>query len=197
MMRLRSLLSTSFVVTLVAGIVITSLSIQSISQSRAASTVDQFVPVLAAFGSPLSPADAISIDKPKRGTLIGTIAIPRLKKTIPIYEGTEVAQLKKGAGHYEKSVLPGIQDNSVIAGHRDSVFSQFGSLKIGDELRVSTYYGKFVYTIRSFRIVNANDRTVIVPTPEAILTLSTCYPFHYIGSAPKRFIVNAALKAIV
>jgi sortase A len=193
-MRLRSLLSIGLVLTVAAGIVITSHSLLSINQSRAASSVDQFVPVLTAFDSPLSPADAISLDKPKRGTLIGTLAIPRLKKTIPVYEGTEVAQLKKGAGHYEKSVLPGIQDNSVIAGHRDSVFSQFGSLKIGDELRVSTYYGKFVYTIKSFRIVSANDRTVIVPTSEAVLTLSTCYPFHYIGSAPKRFIVNAELK---
>jgi sortase A len=194
MMRLRSLLSTGFFLTLVAGIVITSISLQSINQSKAASSVGEFVPSLAAFDSPLSPANAISINKPKRGTLIGTLAIPRLKKTIPVYEGTEVAQLKKGAGHYEKSVLPGIQDNSVIAGHRDSVFSQFGSLKIGDELRVSTYYGKFVYTIKSFRIVKANDRTVIVPTPNAILTLSTCYPFRYIGNAPKRFIVNAELK---
>lgn len=193
-MRLRSLLSTGFVVTLVAGIVITSLSLQSINESKAASTVSEFMPSLAAFDSPLSPEDAISLDKPKRGTLIGTLAIPRLKKTIPIYEGTETAQLKKGAGHYEKSVLPGIRDNSVIAGHRDSVFSQLGSLKVGDELRVSTYYGKFTYVIKSFRIVKANDRTVIVPTPEAILTLSTCYPFRYIGNAPKRFIVNAELK---
>jgi sortase A len=193
-MRLRSLLSIGLVLTLAAGIVITSHSLLAINESRAVSTVNEFVPVLAAFDSPLSPTDAISLDKPKRDTLIGTLAIPRLKKTIPIYEGTEDAQLKKGAGHYEKSVLPGIKDNSVIAGHRDSVFSKFGSLKVGDELRVSTYYGNFTYIIKSFRIVKANDRTVIVPTPDAVLTLSTCYPFYFIGNAPKRFIVHAELK---
>ncbi len=81
----------------------------------------------------------------------------------------------------------------VIAGHRDSVFAKFGSLKVGDLLVVNTNYGKFVYHIDSFRIVKANDRTVIVPTDDARLTLSTCYPFRFIGNAPKRFVVNASL----
>jgi sortase A len=83
----------------------------------------------------------------------------------------------------------------VIAGHRDSVFAQFGSLKRGDEIVIKTGYGEFTYLINSFRIVKANDRTVIVPTPTATLTLSTCYPFHYVGSAPERFIVSAKLTS--
>jgi sortase A len=129
----------------------------------------------------------------KRGDYLGVMAIPRLNRAVRIYEGTERAQLKKGAGHYEKSVLPGIVDNSVIAGHRDTVFSQFGLLQRGDKIIVTTRYGKFTYIIEKFRIVDGNDRTVIVPTKRAILTLSTCYPFQYVGSAPQRFIVTAVL----
>ena len=83
----------------------------------------------------------------------------------------------------------------MIAGHRDSVFAKFGSLKIGDSLTVKTSYGSFVYIIDSFRIVKADDRTVIVPTEEATLTLSTCYPFRFVGNAPKRFIVTALLAS--
>jgi sortase A len=84
-------------------------------------------------------------------------------------------------------------DNSVIAGHRDSHFSGFDALEIGDLLNVETTYGRFAYKIESFRIVEADDRTVIVPTPVATLTLSTCYPFFFVGNAPKRFIVTAHL----
>ena len=130
---------------------------------------------------------------PKRGDFLGTLAIPALSTTLPIYEGTENSQLKKGVGHFEGSVLPGIQDNSVLAGHRDSVFSQLGKLKIGQLLIVDTQKGEFTYRINKFRIVKADDRTVIVPTENAVLTLSTCYPFYFFGNAPKRFIVSAAL----
>jgi sortase A len=91
------------------------------------------------------------------------------------------------------SVLPGQVDNSVLAGHRDSVFSQLGKLKLGDLIMVDTSAGNFTYKVSRFRIVGENDRTVIVPTKTAVLTLSTCYPFFYIGNAPKRFIVSANL----
>lgn len=83
--------------------------------------------------------------------------------------------------------------NSVLAGHRDTVFSQFGSLKRNDKVIVATNYGTFTYVIKSFRIVDGDDRSVIVPTKRAILTLSTCYPFRYVGNAPQRFIVTAVL----
>jgi sortase A len=81
----------------------------------------------------------------------------------------------------------------VLAGHRDSVFRNLGDLKLGDLLTVKTSYGDFVYEVHKIRIVAANDRTVIVPTPDAVLTLSTCYPFRFIGNAPKRYIVQAGL----
>jgi sortase A len=133
------------------------------------------------------------LTKPKVGDVIGSLSIPRLKRVIPIIEGTGSKELKKGVGHYVGSVLPGARDNSVLAGHRDSVFRNLGEVKLNDLITVTTDYGKFVYKVRKIRIVGANDRTVIVPTPEAVLTLSTCYPFRFIGNAPKRYIVQAGL----
>ena len=135
----------------------------------------------------------IFLTKPKVGSVIGSLSIPRLKRVIPIVEGTGTKELKKGVGHYIGSVLPGVSDNSVLAGHRDSVFRNLGDVKLGDLLTVKTSYGSFVYEVHKIRIVTANDRTVIVPTPEAVLTLSTCYPFRFIGNAPKRYIVQAGL----
>jgi sortase A len=135
----------------------------------------------------------IFLTKPKVGSVIGSLSIPRLKRVIPIVEGTGTKELKKGVGHYIGSVLPGVSDNSVLAGHRDSVFRNLGEVKLGDLLTVKTSYGSFVYEVHKIRIVTANDRTVIVPTPDAVLTLSTCYPFRFIGNAPKRYIVQAGL----
>lgn len=155
----------------------------------------------ASSGSPYLPELASSftdnpkavLPKPKVGDVIGTLSIPKLKKTITIIEGTGSKELKLGAGHYVGSVLPGVSDNSVLAGHRDSVFRNLGDLKLGDLMTVRTSYGTFVYEVHKIRIVKANDRTVIVPTKDAVLTLSTCYPFRFIGNAPKRYVVQAGL----
>ena len=129
------------------------------------------------------------------GEVIGIISIPKLDEIYPIVQGTDDKDLKKGVGHYVNSVMPGAKDNTVLAGHRDSVFSRLGRLIKGDLVIIKTRSGTFKYFVTKTRIVMANDRTVIVPTPEATLTLSTCYPFHYIGSAPKRFIVSAKLMS--
>jgi len=129
----------------------------------------------------------------KLGEIIGIINIPKLSEVYPIVQGTDDQSLKKGVGHYVNSVMPGEKDNSVLSGHRDSVFSKLGKLVIGDQVIIKTSAGTFTYSVTRTRIVMANDRTVIVPTPTATLTLSTCYPFYFIGSAPKRFIVSAQL----
>lgn len=190
--RLRSLLTFGSTLVLVTGLAIATVSLSNISVSNAAFSAKNLLPALAPIDTPTTDV-RMGVVKPKLGALIGTLTIPRLNRSIPIYEGTEKEQLRKGAGHYRKSVLPGLDDNSVLAGHRDSVFTKFAKLKRGDLLLVNTYYGEYTYQIDSFRIVKADDRTVIVPTPVATLTLSTCYPFYFIGSAPDRFIVSALL----
>lgn len=166
-------------------------SVSVIESFEEASAGGNFLPALALESKTVTSAATV---RPVTGDLIATLEIPRLKRVVRVFEGTTAQQLKGGAGHFVLSVLPGYADNSVIAGHRDSVFSQFGSLKIGDPLIVQTTYGKFTYFIKRFRIVDAKDRTVIVPVTHAQLTLSTCYPFRYVGNAPQRFVVIATLQ---
>lgn len=129
--------------------------------------------------------------RPAKGDLVGTLFIPVLGQTLPIVEGTGDDELKAGVGHFAGSVLPGEADNCVLSAHRDTHFSGLEALTIGDLLIVQTSAGTFTYEISNLRIVDKDDRTVIVPTDHAVLTLSTCYPFNYIGTAPDRYIVSA------
>jgi len=130
---------------------------------------------------------------PKDGDNIGSLTIPALNRKLPIIQGTGDNELKKGVGHFLQSVLPGQKDNCVLSGHRDTVFRQLGDLKIGDQLIVQTAAGIFTYAVKSTRIVHEDDKTVIVPMDHAVLTITTCYPFNFIGNAPDRYIVSAAL----
>jgi sortase A len=141
--------------------------------------------VLPAPDKPLYPV------YPAEGDNIGSLTIPALKQTLPIIEGTGADDLKRGVGHFTQSVLPGEKDNCVLSGHRDTVFSELGKLKIGDQLIVQTSAGTYTYEIKRVRIVHKDDKTVIVPADHAILTLTTCYPFQYVGSAPDRYILIA------
>jgi sortase A len=130
---------------------------------------------------------------PSEGEVIGSLSIPALKQKLPIIEGTSEDDLKRGVGHFGQSVLPGEQDNCVLSGHRDTVFTGLGKLKIGDRLITQTSAGTFTYEISRIRIVHKDDTTVIVPADHAVLTVSTCYPFHFIGAAPDRYVLIAEL----
>jgi sortase A len=130
---------------------------------------------------------------PSTGNRIGTITFPTLKLSWPIYQGTTDAELAKGVGHYAKSVLPGQNDNSVLSGHRTTVFNKLGKLKQGQLILVKTSAGTFTYKVRSSRIVLKTDRTVIVPTNSAVLTLTTCYPFNNLGATDHAYVVSADL----
>lgn len=131
--------------------------------------------------------------RPQKGEKIGTLTIPKISSTLPIIHGTNEDELEKGVGHFAGSVLPGEKDNSVLSGHRDTVFRKLGEVGVGDLLIVNTSAGEFTYKVRKVRIVDADDRTVIVPKPRATLTVTTCYPFDYIGDAPQRYILVADL----
>ncbi|PGL72085.1 class D sortase [Bacillus sp. AFS055030] len=130
---------------------------------------------------------------PKFGDEMGSLTIPRIQATLPIFHGTDEDELAKGIGHYAKSVMPGERDNSVLAGHRDTVFRGLGKVKVGDLLIVKTSAGTFTYKVHKIRIVDKDDRTVIIPKPRPTLTVSTCYPFNFIGHAPQRYILVASL----
>ncbi|SHF89697.1 class D sortase [Ornithinibacillus halophilus] len=129
---------------------------------------------------------------PSEGETVGILHIPRLESDLPIIEGTHEDELAKGVGHYAGTAYPQQSDQIVLSGHRDTVFRRMGELELGDILTVQLPYGDFSYEIVETKIVDADDRTVIVPTaPDEVLTVTTCYPFSYVGNAPDRYIITA------
>jgi sortase A len=189
MKRSRRWLTVASTVVIAVGVSTVAVAGVQIYQMNSSSG-SKFLPELdSSFDTNL----VVTLPKPKIGDVIGSLWIPRLKRTIDIVQGTGTKELKKGVGHYVGSVLPGVSDNSVLAGHRDSVFRNLGDVKLGDLMTVRTDYGVFVYEVHKIRIVKADDKTVIVPTSDSVLTLSTCYPFRFVGNAPKRYIVQAGL----
>ncbi len=150
-------------------------------------------PDVVATKTKLKPEGELYKSYPEDGETFGELIIPKISATLPIVEGTDEDELEKGVGHYADSVLPGENDNSVLSGHRDTVFRKLGEVGVGDELIVKTTAGEFTYKVHKVRIVDADDRTVIVPKPRPTLTVTTCYPFNFIGDAPERYILVANL----
>ncbi|MBO9604758.1 MAG: class D sortase [Paenibacillaceae bacterium] len=129
--------------------------------------------------------------RPTLGEVIGKVVIPKLDLAYAIIEGTDLPQLARGVGHYAESVLPGGTGYTVLAGHRDSVFRRLGEMKEGDEIQVETTEGAYTYRVTGSEIVDQDSRSVPLDSDKQMLTLITCYPFYYVGNAPKRFILYA------
>jgi len=108
-----------------------------------------------------------------------------------VLEGSDAGTLRLGVGRVRNSSLPGEPGNVVLAGHRDTFFRSLREIRKGDQLSLRTPEGTFPYTVDWTTVVNPKDTSVIMPTPSPALTLVTCYPFSYVGSAPQRFIVRA------
>jgi sortase A len=131
-------------------------------------------------------------DSFSQGDVLGILKIPKLKKELPIIEGTEEEELEKGVGHYSDTKLPGDKDRIFLAGHRDTVFKNMGEIENGDILSIDMATGTHEYEVFESLIVKEDDLSVLQPTsPEEILTLSTCYPFEYLSSTEDRYIINA------
>ncbi|OLQ46664.1 class D sortase [Bacillus licheniformis] len=128
--------------------------------------------------------------KPKVGEAVGVLEIPKIDAELPIVEGTDADDLEKGVGHYKESYYPNENGQIVLSGHRDTVFRRTGELKKGDQLKITLPYGSFQYKIEKMKIVDKNDTSIItLQHREEELILTTCYPFSYIGNAPKRYII--------
>lgn len=132
--------------------------------------------------------------KPKPLAVIGRIEVPRLQLSAMVREGVEENTLRRAVGHVPYTPLPGQPGNVAFAGHRDTFFRKLRDIKNSDKIVVSTLNGDYGYKVESIRIVTPKDVAVLKSSPgEQSLTLVTCYPFNYIGSAPMRFIVRAKL----
>ncbi|SHE38227.1 sortase A [Seinonella peptonophila] len=144
------------------------------------------------------PPSSNQSEKNLHGSKVGELIIPRIGAILPIIEGTDPDSLEHGVGKFvgPQTVSPDQTGHVVLSGHRDTVFRKVGKLQIGDRLFVR-YQGKiYTYQIRKTWVTNAEDLTVIVPQKVPILTLTTCYPFNYVGSAPDRYIIRSELIEI-
>jgi sortase A len=141
----------------------------------------------------LSDRRAASGGAPAAATngLIGRMEIPRLGLSVVVVEGVGRTTLRRGVGHIPGTALPGEDGNVGLSGHRDTFFRPLKDLRIKDEIQISTLKGDFSYEVESLRVVEPSDVGVLEPARENVLTLVTCYPFFYIGAAPKRFVVRA------
>lgn len=133
-----------------------------------------------------------------RGEEVGWLLIPSLGRKYPIYWGTDDETLTQGVGYHtgQFTTPPDGQRHTVLAGHRDTVFSELAALKEGDQMYVQFEGVQYEYKISRTWITHAEDRTVIVAKDEPVLTLTTCYPFTFIGAAPDRYIIEAPLVNI-
>ena len=140
--------------------------------------------------TPIPPAAAVA---PIKGALIGRLEVPRLGVSVITREGVDARTLRSAVGHVPATALPGQPGNAAFAGHRDSFFRPLKDIRSGDRIVVTTPAGRHEYIVRETRVVQPTDVSVLNATREPALTLVTCYPFNYIGSAPQRFIVRAGL----
>lgn len=131
------------------------------------------------------------------GTRIGTISIPQIRLSAPIVEGVGDADLRRGAGHVPGSAQSGGLGNMVLAAHRDTIFRSLRSIQKGMDISVTGPEGAFHYQVDSLRVVSPNELEVLEIASVPEVTLITCYPFNFIGSAPMRFIVKAHLVSPV
>lgn len=125
---------------------------------------------------------------------MAVLKIPKIGLTVPVLEGTGAVTLNRGVGHITGTARPGQIGNVGIAGHRDSFFRGLKDVRQGDSIELLTDVGVDVYVIRRTRITDPQDVSTLRPTSSPALTLVTCYPFYYVGPAPKRFIVEASLR---
>lgn len=132
-----------------------------------------------------------------KGAKIGWLLIPELDMKYPIYWGTDDKTLNQGVGYHigNFTTPPDGLRHTVLSGHRDTVFQELGELKTGSKMYIQFEDTQYEYQIEKTWITDAQDRTVIVEKDAPILTLTTCYPFTFIGSAPDRYIIEAPLIA--
>ncbi len=145
--------------------------------------------------SPSNPAPAPVA--PQLGEPVAKLIIPRLSTELYVVEGDGPAELRRGPGHVQQTVMPGGKGNCVIAGHRDTHFRILKDIRKGDDIVLETHNGEYLYRVKNMRVISPTNLGPLKPTSDAELNLITCYPFYYVGSAPRRFVVEAQLAGVV
>ena len=160
-------------------------------QERAKSDVEELLAPAPAAVRERAPSVA---KPPKSGEIIGRVDIPRLALSAAIAEGDDDQTLRGAVGHLPDTPLPWHRRGNVaLAAHRDGLFRPLEKIRLEDDVKVVTGRGEFHYRVKKTHIVDPHDVWVIAPTERPTITLITCYPFSFVGNAPRRFIVQAEL----
>jgi sortase A len=125
------------------------------------------------------------------GGVIGEIQVRRLHLKAIVVQGSSHTILRRAVGHIPETALPGEPGNVALAGHRDTFFRPLRNIRTGDAITFKTNDGAFQYVVESTAVVAASEVGVLASSDGRTLTLITCFPFDYIGSAPNRFVVRA------
>ena len=126
-----------------------------------------------------------------RGWVISLVVIPRIGLSAVVAEGDDEKTLQVAVGHLPDTPLPWHDGNSALAGHRDSFFRPLRDIEVGDDIRFATRHGTFRYRVTRHTVVEPDELWVLDAAPTAALTLITCYPFDFVGAAPRRLVVHA------
>lgn len=133
-------------------------------------------------------------DAPKAGSVMGVLILDSLGgRKVPLVEGATARDLARGAGHHPRSSQPGQVGNCVVYGHRNTVFRGFADLSVGDTVRIQLPDVTYTYAIESMKAIDPDNKIIFAPHDYAALTLVTCYPFNYVGPAPRRYLVVCRL----
>ena len=122
---------------------------------------------------------------------IALLRIPRVALEVPVFGDTSELNLNRGAGWIEGTAAPGTDGNIAIAAHRDRYFRALKDVAVGDRVELESLAQRREYRITGLSIVQPDDTSWLSATRTATITLVTCYPFYYVGHAPKRYIVRA------
>jgi sortase A len=129
------------------------------------------------------------------GVPLAVLSIPKIHLKVPVFEGTDDVTLDRGAGRIAGTARPGKAGNLGVAGHRDGFFRGLKDVTTGDEIKLALPDGEATYVVDQITVVTPQDVSVLQPRPIPSITLVTCFPFYFVGSAPERYIVSASLRA--
>jgi sortase A len=162
-------------------------------QARENRELDRILRARPAAAANVSNAPASHTTIPRDG-LLGKIEIPRIGVSATVREGDDARTLERAVGHIPGTALPGSAGNAGLAAHRDTFFRRLKDVRQDDVIKLTTPEGMQTYVVQQTQVVDPENVEVLGPSDGPVLTLITCYPFNYIGSAPQRFVVRAVRR---
>jgi LPXTG-site transpeptidase (sortase) family protein len=165
----------------------------AIHQSRQNARLDALRVDAHADGGATAELEKVSTTDTNAPAPLGRIEIPRVGVSAIVDEGESNSTLAQSVGHLAGTALPGQTGNIALAAHRDTYFRDLEDIQTGDDVYFTTANAIYKYKVDDLSVVAPDDVSVIAPSKDARLTLITCYPFHFVGPAPKRFVVTAHL----